>query len=767
MDITLGRTMKAPFRAGIALLALLGLAIVAACGDGESTPSPETTASPAASSETTADLAAARQYQHDGQYEEAVAAYQEVIQQADGQTQQQARYNLALTYITLERYSDAVTELEAYIDAKPSQEEGLRARFLLGRIYDALGNSDKARKYLEDYADSEGPTAVYAHMELAQLLVQEGRYDKAAKELEKALALDVPGPLAPTLLLRLGDAYREGGEDEQALQWYDRLLQENPSDTYKALALSRIASVSRRLGDGERWQQALLDIVEQYPGSPQTANALDYLLLAEVSIDLLTQGIVHYHQGAYDEALAAFDSFLADDPPAAQAAVAHYYRGAIHERQDEPEEALTDYQASLQLDPAGDLAEDAAWDRVLLVEELYGPLDAAEAYRQFSQAYPDSPWAVRAAFLAGLIPYQAGDQAAASVAWEEMLGDFTGSERSAQAHLWLGQIDLTFFGDSEGASTHFQQALEAASASFYGLRADAWLAGQAAVAPPVGPDEAATVAAPDWDAAEAWLASLWGPETLATDPSPLGLPAWQRGLELHRLGMNREAANELLWLIDQSRSQPWGLYRLARALHDFDLTHLAAHAASELLRSADSPLAEAPRAVLELAYPVDYLPLLDATAAETGLSPLILLALIRQESFFDPSAASPAGALGLTQVMPLTASEINQKLNIEDFSAQDLLRPLVGIRFGAHYLRSQLDLFEGNLFLALAAYNGGPGNASRWLQSVPAGDMDLFAEIIDFTETRSFVKLVLENYAMYRFLYGGASHPTLLPISAS
>jgi soluble lytic murein transglycosylase len=112
--------------------------------------------------------------------------------------------------------------------------------------------------------------------------------------------------------------------------------------------------------------------------------------------------------------------------------------------------------------------------------------------------------------------------------------------------------------------------------------------------------------------------------------------------------------------------------------------------------------------------------------------------------------------------MPLTGSEIAQNLGIEDFSASDLLRPLVSIQFGAHYLGSQLDLFEGNLFLAIAAYNGGPGNASRWWESLPAVDMDLFVELIDITETRTFVKLVLENYAMYRFLYGGAAHPTLL-----
>jgi soluble lytic murein transglycosylase len=258
------------------------------------------------------------------------------------------------------------------------------------------------------------------------------------------------------------------------------------------------------------------------------------------------------------------------------------------------------------------------------------------------------------------------------------------------------------------------------------------------------------------------MASRWGPEAVAAGMSPLELPAWQRGQELQRLGLAREATNEFLSLIDQSRSQPWSLYRLARALHDLGLTHLAARAATALLQSPDVRLGQAPRALLELAYPLDYLPLIDAAAAENSMSPLLLLAVIRQESFFDPTAGSAAGALGLAQVMPTTGSEIAQELNIEDFSTLDLMRPLVSIRFGAHYLHSQLDLFDDNLFLALAAYNGGPGNASRWWESLPAADMDLLVELIDITETRTFVKVVLENYAMYRFLYGGATHPSLL-----
>jgi soluble lytic murein transglycosylase len=343
-----------------------------------------------------------------------------------------------------------------------------------------------------------------------------------------------------------------------------------------------------------------------------------------------------------------------------------------------------------------------------------------------------------------------------------MLDAFPSPEHRTQAHLWLAKIDLTLLDDSEGASAPLEQAVAAAPGSFYALRAEAWLQNQGAAPLTDAEDAIQAPAAPDWDAVEGWLTFLWGPEPLAAGLSPFDQPAWQWGQELHQSGLEREATDNFLWLINQSSLQPWSLYRLARAFDDLGMTHLAAGAAARLLPNAGSPLEQTPRALLELAYPLAYPSLIQATAAENDLSPLLLLALIRQESFFDPLAVSPAGALGLTQVMPPTAQGIAGNLNLEDFSDLDLLQPQVSIQFGARYLRSQLDLSAGNVYFALAAYNAGPDNARRWSASLPTSDMDLFVELIDFTETRSYVKSVLENYAVYRFLYGNADHPTLL-----
>jgi soluble lytic murein transglycosylase len=139
-------------------------------------------------------------------------------------------------------------------------------------------------------------------------------------------------------------------------------------------------------------------------------------------------------------------------------------------------------------------------------------------------------------------------------------------------------------------------------------------------------------------------------------------------------------------------------------------------------------------------------------ARQFGIDPRIIYALLRQESLFNPDATSWVGARGLGQVMPATGEGIAQNLKVQNYNADLLYRPAVSIRFAAHYISHQLRTFDNNLLAAASAYNGGPGNAARWLDNT--SDRDLFAEMIDFRETRDYVKIVYGNYGMYRMLYG-------------
>ena len=105
------------------------------------------------------------------------------------------------------------------------------------------------------------------------------------------------------------------------------------------------------------------------------------------------------------------------------------------------------------------------------------------------------------------------------------------------------------------------------------------------------------------------------------------------------------------------------------------------------------------------------------------------------------------------QIIPSTGEEIAARLNWpEDYKQQDLYRPYVNIQFGVEYLDRQRNYFKGDLYTALAAYNGGPGNAIRWSSLAPA-DQDLFLEIINFEETRSYIQRIYEIFTIYRRLY--------------
>ena len=136
-----------------------------------------------------------------------------------------------------------------------------------------------------------------------------------------------------------------------------------------------------------------------------------------------------------------------------------------------------------------------------------------------------------------------------------------------------------------------------------------------------------------------------------------------------------------------------------------------------------------------------------------GSALFMVFSLVRQESLFEGFIQSSAAASGLMQIIPSTGDEIAARLNWPaDYTQQDLYRPYVNVRFGVEYLDRQRNYFKGDLYTALAAYNGGPGNAIRW-SSLAAGDQDLFLEVVNFEETRTYIQRIYEIFTIYRRLY--------------
>lgn len=120
---------------------------------------------------------------------------------------------------------------------------------------------------------------------------------------------------------------------------------------------------------------------------------------------------------------------------------------------------------------------------------------------------------------------------------------------------------------------------------------------------------------------------------------------------------------------------------------------------------------------------------------------------------FEGFAQSSAGAGGLMQIMPETGRDIASWGYPPNYRDEDRYRPAINARMGAAYLARQRDVLGGSLYVTLAAYNAGPGNAATWM-SLAQDDPDLFLEVVRIEETRNYIRQIYENYKIYERLYG-------------
>jgi soluble lytic murein transglycosylase len=157
-------------------------------------------------------------------------------------------------------------------------------------------------------------------------------------------------------------------------------------------------------------------------------------------------------------------------------------------------------------------------------------------------------------------------------------------------------------------------------------------------------------------------------------------------------------------------------------------------------------------------YPRAHESFVVAAAQREGVSPYLLWSLMRQESSYSPYLVSRADAVGLLQLLPKTASKVAADLGTPSFFLADLFRPKENLRLASSYVERLLRRFGGQLWLAAAAYNGGPGAVARWLTADGARPFDEFVEQISYAESREYLKKVSGHYARYLYLYEGKEY---------
>ncbi|HVC43598.1 MAG TPA: transglycosylase SLT domain-containing protein [Candidatus Binataceae bacterium] len=360
-----------------------------------------------------------------------------------------------------------------------------------------------------------------------------------------------------------------------------------------------------------------------------------------------------------------------------------------------------------------------------------GDLDAARAqFQRLAARYPDSEIAADARFRAAFMLYllKRYDLAGAEFAAAEPRAA-SPSERDMLRY-WQARA-LERNGQSTAARVIYLRLAASIDSNYYPA-----LAALRVGAPPI-----------DFPAAAA-------SDPVATAiPSAAGVAEFHlaRVLALRALGLRDLEAPELRRLADDSAGNP--------ALRDFVLAEYAAAGAwydGIVAATRLSARGELNTDVAErMRYPRGYWDLVSGAAAANHLDPYLVLALIHQESLFNPAARSSSNAQGLMQLLPATAAKWAPKAGV-DSSSLDLYDPPLNLRVGTVYLRQLFAMFGGDSFKAVAAYNGGEHAVAGWNAKF-SGDDDAWVENIGYRETRDYVKKVIGGLREYRLIYQAGS----------
>ena len=167
---------------------------------------------------------------------------------------------------------------------------------------------------------------------------------------------------------------------------------------------------------------------------------------------------------------------------------------------------------------------------------------------------------------------------------------------------------------------------------------------------------------------------------------------------------------------------------------------------------------------LELRYPLPGLQWNRQLAVDQRVDQPFALGVTRSESLFMPDVRSSAGAVGLMQLMPATGRLMARSLNLPYRGLATLTDPDMNVRLGTAYLGQMLDRFAENRVLATAAYNAGPNRVERWLPDAQLS-ADAWMDSIPFTETRKYVRRVLESQTIVHWRLTGQVIPvsTMMP----
>ena len=438
--------------------------------------------------------------------------------------------------------------------------------------------------------------------------------------------------------------------------------------------------------------------------------------------DRLTLARAYNGSGDHDQAVREYRELAASEDPATAATALQAWAG-VRQRQGRRGDMRTLEDRLVERFPSSPEAVDVVFFRGDIHQDAGRLGEAVDHYRRATSMSSSVDRAGLARMRWGQIHLARGESAAAAEVFQGYLENFPDGRRREEASYW-GARAAAEAGDSARARLLLARIREESPLSYY-----AFLAAEVDGAP-----FALDLADP--------RPPLPDPEWLSRELEALALledAGLDEGADAHVAAM--KAA---VWDSDELLLHLAGVFnRRGRTVDGIRLGF-------ELRRRGRAW----DQTLLRAVYPFPYQELVTARAEELGLDPYLVAGIIRQESAFSPAVVSAAGAIGLMQVMPATGNQLAASIGPRGFRTESLETPELNVHLGTRFLADLIRRYDGDTTLVLSAYNAGPTRANRWRRFPEAADARRFTERIPFAETRGYVKNVVRNRALYRWLYG-------------
>jgi soluble lytic murein transglycosylase len=611
--------------------------------------------------------------------------------------------------------------------------------YFVGVINQRLGHGERAEtafsRLLRDYPDSvQAPAAALA---LGELLIAGGRVDKGRLSLWAALNASDPS-IVESARLVMAEADERSGDVASAYAQYMQVRRVAPGSAAGQTAKQHVIALRAAHPDLVPTGSALLDEAhlllaeKDYAGAKAAAKELSERPDGGVEptdiLRVLADAL--YGLGETERALAVLRELGEQYPDSAAGRDAWFRRASILWNRDRDAEALRAYEEFRRRYPQDERAGEALYAIGRIQQQAGQGAAAIAAYREVVNDYPSNKLAGEAHWRIGWIQYQTKNWAGAAATFAQVADR---EPMRDEAEYWQGRA-LQRAGRSAAARQLYSDIVQRTPRGYYALWARRRLGeGSAAVLL----HDTASIAVPTPPAADP-------PQV----PDTFHLA---RAGELTAAGVNTLARKELA-ATEREYDYDMAVQRyLVRAYQTVEAYAAAQRVARRLGSQAELSASEEQ----QLRYPLAFWSTVHRAAESQSVDPLLVVAIIRQESMFDPVARSSADARGLMQLLPSTAERVAAASD-QPTDHIDLNDPDVNIDLGTRYLRTLLTRFGADPLKAIAAYNGGENAVAKWQGQFADLADDEFVESITYRETRDYVKRVVANYRTYQQVYGVA-----------